>query len=336
MSQVFFTNFENSLSQIDGYADSDLQDLQLSEHLTSFLLSLKTDFDVSPVPSRFHRQWIRTSVNGHIKHLRKSILFLKKGSYDKGLYEYRTSRLWFNQAKNIFETTVFIRNVLENDSALIYRQNHKEIKEGDVILSYKTVEYLRRSSLSWLVKFATHSSITHALIACKDSTGKMRFLVSGDKTDGLGFVSPFPDSEEILIVMRPNQNSRRKILRSMASWKETAITRNNEMSQKDNYMFPEFKCQIASFIGLITIMFIYFGIPTTFRNPVHYKNGVFCSELIDKIYKSAGILLSPRSIHEAILGPVEILYSSELNFVGFLAQSQDLPKIHRELRKQYL
>ena len=293
--------------------------------------------ELAIIPARFHRQWIIASLRRHIRKLknaRECALRNDLPGYEK---ELRLAVLWFGQAKRMLEIVPFFVALGKNDdTSPLITQEHLE--KGDVILSYKTRAYLRKAPISWLVRFASNSSVTHTMIACHDEGEPPTLLVSGDVTRGLGTLNPIPDSGEIWIVLRAKRVIPISEMNcAIDKWRNLAMerTKAKAMGKRDTWIFPEIKCQMASAIGLIYILFVRFGSSVSIQNPARKREGVFCSELIDIIFKEAGVLLSPRSEYDAVLSPVELLYSPMLEIKGIIAGRNDLDQVSAEIREQF-
>ncbi len=282
----------------------------------------------------FHRQWIRASIRGHMRKVSCAIKLLKQGKNSAAERELELATLWLGQAEKLYETITFFKNFVVDDLT-DYTLQTSHLKKGDIILSYKTSYLLRRSFVSRLVKLASHSQITHIMIASHEENEEPELLFSGDDTQGLGVLVPKPKSGEIFLVMEAKDKMHQKMLNApISKWRNHAYVRKKQ--SVDCYTFPELKCQIASLIGLVVVAMVYIGQPLSILNPIQKQSGVFCSELIDAIFKEAGILATPRSEHNGIVGPIEFFYSPLLTFKGVIASSYDLSQIQTEIREQFI
>lgn len=294
--------------------------------------------DLSRVASLFfHRQWIRISIRGHTQRVSRAIRKLKKGDASGAERELALALLWIGQAEKLYEIISFFKSFSLHELNHYIMRAH-DLHTGDVVLSYKTNSYLRKSPVSLLVKFASNSSVTHAMIVSNLPHEQPELLFSGDITYGLGIIKPIPEPGEIFLVLESRDTATQtNLLPSISKWRSRAQTRMEARKRggPDSYRFPELKCQMASIMGVFTVILVYIGIPLTPRNPVQSQSGVFCSELIDAIYKESGVILSPRSTHDAIVGPVEFLYSPLLRLRGIIANEKDLAHIQVEIRKQF-
>ena len=316
---------------------ADVRIALLQKYLTEFPKSRNLK-DFSRVASLFfHRQWIRISIRGHTQSVSRAIRKLKRGDLRGAEHELELALLWIGQAEKLYETISFFKTFALRELNH-YVMSANELHTGDVVLSYKTNYYLRRSLVSLLVKFASNSSITHAMIVSNLPHEQPELLFSGDTTHGLGTIEPTPCPGEILLVLEPRNSAiQTTLLSSVSKWRMRARARTEikRLGAPDRYSFPELKCQVASALGVLTVICVYIGLPLSLRNPAQAQSGVFCSELIDDLYKESGVLLSPRSAHNATVGPVEFLYSPLLKLRGIIANKEDLAHIQTEIRNQF-
>ncbi len=290
------------------------------------------------IPIFFHRQWILASARGYFKKIKRAQKFLRSGDMEGYRRTLELADLWLGQAEKLIETISFFSHNFSQEKIERSTVSIHHLQKGDIILSYKTEQYLKKSPLAWLVKFTSNSPVTHAMIACHNHDENPLYLVSGDKTTGLGVIDPTPDRHEIFLVLRTREDiSSTQILKSIDTWRSHAESRTSgSTSQNGMGRFPEVKCQVASAIGFIYMLSVFMGRPFSMKNITQNQAGVFCSELIDVIFKESNILLTPRSEYDAVVGPIEILYSPLLKLVGFIAHSDDMLTLHTEVQKQFL
>lgn len=186
----------------------------------------------------------------------------------------------------------------------------------------------------------TNSQVTHSLIASQAPGEDVQLLGAGDPTNGLGLMPIAPEKGEIFLVLtHEDPTTISRINPIISRWHKEAQTAMQQRRANETlhrmYKFPELKCQAASLIGLFVVIHAYLGNPVTVRNPFANQTGVFCSELIDEIFKEADILVSPRSEHNAVIGPVELLYSPLFSLKGVIADEHDLAHAQSEIKKQF-
>lgn len=287
--------------------------------------------------SLFHRWWIHTCVAGHLHHLKKlrSLLENNKTRKDVAL-RHDISYLWLGHARRLFERESYFHTKFDECSVDKYVLKPEELKIGDVVLSYKTRKYLLHSPLSLFIKFITRSSITHVMVACHDEGTTPRLLMSDDTTKGLGIIGATTDPGEVLIVLEPTPHPRlHEIPSEIRRLRRLAERKNTDPLLRRFYDFPEIKCEVACLVGFL---YVSSGLirrkPLSLKNPLQNWRGTFCSELVDYIFKTAGILLTPRSEHHAIVGPVEFFYSPRLKMKGIIGDAATIDQTKVEIRNK--
>lgn len=304
--------------------------LKLDEYINSFPNKSLAIQIQSNIPIFFHRQWVRASLKGHLRTIKK----LRRHTMNDQELDVTSLSLaesWLGQAMKIYNHIQFFKS-LTHDDLQKYLITNENLEPGDVVVSYKTKSYLKKHRLSWLVKFTTNSPITHTMLVSHSPEGEAEFLVSGDATRGIGLIPAKTVSGEILLILKPEESIRPLIKSEIAKWRTIAI--QNDANK--HYPFPELKCQTASGLGLITVIFGFLGQPLSLRNPFAKRPGVFCSELIDELFHQFDLLLTPRSINRATVGPIEIFYSRHLSLRGVYCHHTDTPKLHEEISSQFI
>ncbi len=316
-------------------------DSHITEKLKAYLSSFPTrdiEKHLSHVPLRFHRHWIKTSINVHKRKVKKLIQSIEKGKNTPSKKNVTLALLWLEQAEKIFKTTTFFKDLCKEDITS-HILEASDITEGDLVFSYKTKKYLKKSPLSTLVKYATNSQITHAMIACTtDTSDTITLLGSGDTHKGLGMLPLKPELGEVFLILRIQDTSiRERVTTNLEKWKKRAHYRTEFRLPHDEFSFPELKCQTASALGFIYVTSVYlFQNYALLPNPFKSQKGIFCSELIDCIFKEAGVYVSPRSEFDSIIGPIEIFYSPHLELKGVITQQDNIPQLQEEIRSQFI
>ncbi len=316
--------------------------LKMSQSMADFLD--KIDIEeirslLESVPVRFHRHLILASIRGALRKLRKASRSAAR-SPELAAKEIGYALLWMEQASKAADTIQLFRQAISSDAQPRFFLSPESLSKNDIILSYKTTYYLKRSILSRMVALATNSPITHAMLVCHGKDGAPKLLVSGDKTKGLGLVDPVTAPGEMFIVMRPadGRDGSGQLSKAVDLWHARASYRQETplKNERSRWKFAEVKCQFASLVGFCYVLSVKFlARPFIVTNPIKNDSQVFCTELIDNIFKKAGILLSPRSEHDALVGPIELLYSPALSFVGVIASPEDLSHAEEEIRSQF-
>jgi hypothetical protein len=95
--------------------------------------------------------------------------------------------------------------------------------------------------------------------------------------------------------------------------------------------FAELKSWFAVFVGFVQMVLV-----RTLRRSFYVDNifktnkKLFCSELIDNIFKDLGVYLTSRSDNDSMIGPAEMFYSPYLDFVGVLCNKEELRLLEDE------
>ncbi|GEM_PF-2632962 len=287
------------------------------------------------IPTLFHRRWIVASIRGHLKQVRLAIKYQTQNQPEQARKHLDTSYLWLGQAIRIHDLVLLMRS-MEKPKLASLSLTKDDLEPGDIVISYKTKEYVRRSPVSLLVKLASNSAMTHVMLATKTSSGDALLLNSGDETKGLGLKQPDPREHEVFLVMNfKNAKHYERLSSIIDTWHLVAENRENQNQCYDRLDFGELKCQTASLIGVATILATYLGIPLSLSNPFKNRRGVFCSELVDNILKEADIQIAPRSERDSVVGPVEFFYSPLLEFKGVICSSNTIEDIQKEIKEQF-
>ena len=221
-----------------------------------------------------------------------------------------------------FAKRIELRIMLEKGPK-IRKLNEDEIRKGDVILSYKTKDFLSKHILSKLVSIAERSQITHVSIAYP-GRNSMHMIGATAINERVEEFEISHHKGEILIIMRPklNKTQEKKLYQALDMLHEDL--KNN----KDEYKFAELKSWFAVFFGWIDGLIISFTrFNFLFPNPINTNSKFFCSDLIDRIFKYADIYLTPRSELNSMVGPSEFMFSPVLDMVGLIGDPEDLKEV---------
>lgn len=189
----------------------------------------------------------------------------------------------------------------------------KKLKKGDLILSYKSKEYIKTHLISRIIAHVEGSQITHSSIITKTKPKLKMITASGIENEILEEELKILDGET-LIIFRPitNHKQRLELETSVDYWTNQI---NNNKIKKFSYL----KFYFALFSGLIyklsgDILHHIIVIP----NPFNQNSRYFCSELINKIFVDAKIYLTYKSHFQGLIGPYEFIWSDKLKFIGAL------------------
>lgn len=284
------------------------------------------------VPKLILRRMVHTSFNASLHKIIVIEHLIQKKQLIKVPLEGTVSALWAAQACSFLRIRSFILKVESQLS--LYRLSKDDIKKGDVILSYKTESFLAKERLSSIIALTTNSPITHSLIATNDSHPHI-FLSANPESKGLGLKNETPKKGELYLIMRLRESispvQKEDLYLRIDHWTQLASQQNWK-----HFSFAELKSWVACIIGFIYVISSYlFFRPLCLPNPVRKPKTIFCSELIDIIFREVGIYLTPRSENYSVVGPVELFYSPFLELKGVILNEEDLPVLKKEIGEQF-
>jgi len=268
------------------------------------------------IKKKAYRHWVKACIKRGLHKMKLAKKIIKRGrelSSDKKLLEcIDIAILSVNFAQRVFDynktSSIFFGKKFQDHIIPL-----EEIKKGDIIVSYKTNSYLKSHLLSKLIAYATFSKITHTEFVSEKRKSKIKILACRPETNGVREITYELRPGELAFIFRPNidKAKRGKLLNKIDEF--------IDLSQKNpsEYKFSESKCWTACFLGLLYTRGILFGSRNLiFQNPIHYTKGYFCSEIIEEIFYSMGIYLTPRSDCRSTVGPSEIFHSPYLKYKG--------------------
>ena len=299
----------------------------LQVELKSLLDSKEELYDMVPVFTM--RQWAFASIRQSLRKISLAKQFQELSSDDEFFHEATTAALWAYQGTSILRLRSILQEICDDMDRFIF--DRQTLRQGDVVLSYKTEAYLKKDILARLVAFTTGSSVTHSYITAESGiTAKL--LCSSPDLSGVSLLSALPQQGEIYIVMRLKDTDApyvKHIEESIEIWKR-------RIESRLPCKFSESKSWVASALGFIYCLSVYiFQKPIIIKNFAKNRPGLFCSEVVDNIFKEAGIFVTPRSEHPALIGPVEFFHSPYLALQGFIINDEDRETIKAELIDQF-
>ncbi len=252
------------------------------------------------------------------QHARKKYLLKRIKSAKNKL----SNTIFFaNLSMQVIRDEYKIQNIFHKD-ILEYEFEKKNLKVGDVILSYKTKPYLDEAYLSRLISIAQQSNITHSSV------------ISRVEWDTVEHINPTPDNNHIIVsqLLKNKKNEVFFIMRPKLSQlllnqyrNEIEILRQEILEKKRIYRFSELKQWYAVIGWYFSINVIYFFRRIVSMNNIFQnKNSFFCSELIDYLFKKIGVFLIPRSQFDSIVGPSELLYSPFLELIWIIYNKDEV------------
>ncbi len=280
------------------------------------------------VPLFLLRRWTVASFRMALKKIKSARKYSIRYD-DRFAKQSQFAALWAYQACGLTHTINFVRKISSNLGHFTLNSPH--IEKGDVVLSYKSSEYLKHNILSKIISLSTGSHITHALMGFNNDGSQTLASASAGESLGLGTRNVSPEKGELFIIMRyiPSINGvpKENVVESMESL-------YNIESPKAS--FAEFKSWIALVLGSIyVITAILFERSVCLPNPIKGESSLFCSEFVDDVFRRAGMYVSPRSEYTAVVSPVELFYSPLLEFKGIIFNPEDRETFIKEFSKTF-
>jgi len=197
--------------------------------------------------------------------------------------------------------------------------NYTELKEslldksqlltGDLLLSFKSHDYIKKKILSRAIYHVTGSQVTHAMMAARLFNG-VKIIDSLTAADGVSLRDFQVLSGEVFIVLRPKISSsqRAKILRIVREY----------VHKKAKYAKQKL---VGVFLTLPVVKLLnlfsrgYRSLPNIFAT---MTSTVFCSEFVNQVFKEAGVLLTPKSNYSSMVSPSDIVASPVVEYIGLI------------------
>lgn len=300
----------------------------LEKEITSVLKNKKSLRQF--VPRMVLRHWAVASFWMALKKITASRKYSSRDD-KRFVQQAQFAALWAYQGCDLVTASTFVKKILNNLDTFTLYSSHLE--KGDVVLSYKSNQYLKHDILAKLISITTNSHITHTLMV-SDSEVPQHLLSANPRSAGIGLDKVAPHKGEMFIIMRYrsgiNSIPKEKIIESMDS------IYNPKMQDDKKLSFAELKSWVACGIGFIyTMTIVLFERPLCLPNPVKKDSTIFCSEFVDAVFRRADAYLSPRSENPAVLGPAELFYSPLLEFKGVIFRPEDREMFIKQVSKTF-
>jgi hypothetical protein len=191
---------------------------------------------------------------------------------------------------------------------------------GDLLLSFKTNEFLKNVIISKKIAKVTGSHVTHILVAVKLPMSDPRVIDSDRAFGGVTLRDLNIRKGEVLLVLRPRLNSTQRV--------ELLKHLKYHVQNRTTYPVPKMigvwpSTILSSFAGLFTGRYHHVQNVLAIRNA-----GFFCSEFLDNAFKQAGFMLTPKSRYSEMVAPADIAASPNVEYIGLLFNpSEDSRKI---------
>ncbi|MFA7319245.1 MAG: hypothetical protein WC022_01475 [Parcubacteria group bacterium] len=226
------------------------------------------------------------------------------------------------EVRKVIDTQIILNRGLKN-----YALNYDQLKKGDVLLFYDLEDFLKDDFLARLISIAQGSRITHTGVISNVKKNKATYISAaalGKRMDIFDLAVP---PGRFLFVLRPTLNK----LKRKYFLEELDMLNYRIENMVQYYPFGEIESWFATLIGLFQIISIR-TIHSSLRvgNLLRTPDKVFCSEMIDDLFKNVGVFLTSRSDNDSMVGPAEIFYSPYLEFVGVLCNKNELKSLEKE------
>jgi len=196
--------------------------------------------------------------------------------------------------------------------------NYKALRTGDILLSFKSKTYFKKSVVSKVHSMLSGSQVTHILLAVKPSPTEAKIIDSYDVTGGVHLRDFDHYPGEVFIVLRP---------------KLTSVQTAKILSGVRRLIEKKAGYSTIKLIGLVPSLLLSNMISKFTKGHVHIPNlfrkrdnEFFCLEFIDKVFKDAGILLTPKSKYSGMVFPGDIAVSPVLDYVGLIFEESERSK----------
>jgi len=268
--------------------------------------------------------YIERSIKRIIKDL-DSIKIAKNPNENQGLFhsikkEFNSVLKYFNENHVLLSD---IQGRLQIQEKIVMRYSglkkhlidQSDLKTGDILISFKSKDYLKNVLISRTISRITSSQVTHVLLAIKISQFKIKIVDSHQATGGVRLreFEIFPG--EVFIVLRPRMSHHQ---RAMLLNRIRGYVKNKTGYSKSKLMgaLPTFL--IIKFINMFSSG--YKHIP----NILALKSAeFFCSEFINQIFKEVGILLTPKSKYSSMVYPSDIVVSPFVDYIGLIFEDSE-------------
>lgn len=311
-----------------------LVNYSIDQCLTSFdLLANAHPTLRARAPRHLLRRWAWASLWKAAHLFRKARRALYRERYEDFHHYAHQGALWAYQAYDLFTIRRVISTILSDLAP--GRESSHHLTKGDVVLSYKSREFLKHELLSRIIAFSTNSPITHSLIVVSEDPAHA-LLSANPESNGLGLSGAEPRPGELYLIFEVRTGllpfPKDTLVRSLDEWVDHAKT-----SRKRYYSFAELESWSACLIGSFYVLSSYLWLkPVCFSNPFRTNKKIFCSELIDSIFKKVGVYLTPRSFKDSVVGPVELLLSPYLAFKGIIVHPDDREQFRKEVSDHFI
>lgn len=204
-----------------------------------------------------------------------------------------------------------------------------KLKKGDVLLFYDAEKFIKNDLLARLIAIAQNSRITHTGIVSRVKDKQAVYISAAASGERVDLFNLSIEQGRFLLVLRPQLNKEKQEYLE----KSLDLFHYKIENLVQFYGFSEAKSWFATALGLFytaSMVNLHWNMSINIDNPFKSKNKVFCSELVDNLFKDIGVYLTPRSDKNSLASPAEIFYSPQLKFVGVLCNDNELDDLRKE------
>ena len=191
-----------------------------------------------------------------------------------------------------------------------YLIDKSALNTGDILISFKSKDYLKNVLISRTISRVTGSQVTHVMLVAKVSPFNIKIIDSHGATGGVHLREFEIVPGEVFIVLRPRISHHQRGL-LLSRIREYVKNKTGYSRYKLKGVLPTLL--IGKMINLFSLG--YKHIP----NIVAVKRAeFFCSEFINQIFKEVGILLSPKSKYSDMVFPSDVVVSPFVDYIGLI------------------
>ena len=242
-------------------------------------------------------------------------------SFEKIYEEYHTIKLETMRLKeSSFKEVIHLEsslfeffehsNRLDEEIHSLPKIKLQELKKGDVLVEYIEQEYPKM--LGRVISFFLKSPIIHTSIVYKTTKNHV-FVFETSTLNGI-FKSKIlefkPEKGIQYIISRANTDLNIEQLHSMDSFIDSHISTPYAPLKTTGLVYKKLVKGVKS---------KYYFTNPNLKNPISHKKGLFCSELVSRMYKEMGITIT-KIADDSLVSPFDVYNSKVLAKIGVLGK----------------
>lgn len=345
IKSLFSSTDELSKEYLKDSIDKEL--LQLQEIISSLefeLLTFETSLysirnNITTFNTSITNSFVKTLISSHIKKLKTAysklnkfiVVYMKNFneiftnsqsleiSFEKIYESYHTIKLEIKTLKESsfkevidLESSLFEffehSHTLEEELNLLPNISIKDLKKGDIIVEYIEKQYSQM--LGKVISFFLKTSIIHTSVVYKISKKKI-FIFETSTLNGI-FKSKIlefkPDKHIRYIILRANPQLNQNQCNIMDSFIDSHISTPYAPLKTTGLVYKKLVKGVKS---------KYYFTNPNLKNPISHKKGLFCSELVSRMYKEMGITIT-KIADDSLVSPYDVYNSKSLVKLGVL------------------